>query len=241
MSVARVLHTSYERVRDLVTGARSLGTLYSIACICDHLIPHSLFRVGHELLMEIDLHWTIASDREQEELIWAGLDDLDWLSQFKPSVLLSRLKRSALQSERRMKADRVLLWKHNDMLSAYVWFRAGDFKEESDGIIYSLPPETVWLYDARVDTAYRGKGLYKKLLKAAARDLTKFGYSRIVLAVDTLNRNAVRAHVSAGAWVIGRVLVIRMLGRGAYLSKTNRSSRFKFTYSGPNSPVALSI
>lgn len=241
MSAARVLHGSCKRVRELVTGARSIGTPYTIASICDRLIPNSLFRIGHELLMEIDLHGTIGSDREQGEMIWAGLDDLDWLPRIKPSALLTRLKRSALQDERRVMGDRVLLFRDDETLSAYVWFRTGHFKDEVDGIIYTLPSATVWLYDGRVDTAHRRKGLYKRLLRAAVRDLTEAGYSRIVLAVDYLNRNSVRGHLSVGAAVIGRVLVVRLLGRGACMAKTNKSSGFKLAFSGPNSIVELLI
>lgn len=126
-------------------------------------------------------------------------------------------------------------------MSAYVWFRTGSFKDEVDGIIYTLSSETVWLFDGRVDTAHRRKGLYKRLLRAAARDLSEAGYSRIVLAVDHLNRNSVRGHLSVGAAVIGRVLVVRLLGRGACMAKTNKSSRFKLAFSGPNSLVELLI
>jgi ribosomal protein S18 acetylase RimI-like enzyme len=241
MSAARVLHRSWERVRELVTGARSIGTSYTIASVCDRLIPNSFFRIGHELLMEIDLHGTIGADREHGELIWAGLDNLDWIVRFKPSALLTRIKRSALQDERRVMGDRVLLFKHDGTLSAYVWFRTGHFKDEVDGIIYTLPSGTVWLFDGRVDTAHRRKGLYKRLLRAAARDLSEAGYSRIVLAVDYLNRNSVRGHLSVGASVIGRVFVIRVLGRGACMAKTNTSSKFNLDFSGPNDHVELLI
>ncbi len=241
MSATRVLLRSCERVRELMSGAKSIGTSYTIASICDRLIPNSLFRIGHELLMEIDLHGTIVSDREQRELIWAGLDDPDWLSRFKPSALLTRLQRSALQDERRVMGERVLLIKDEGTLNAYVWFRTGSFKDEVDGIIYTLPSETGWLFDGRVDTAHRRKGLYKRLLRAAARDLSEAGYSRIVLAVDHLNRNSVRGHLSVGAAVIGRVLVVRLLGRGACMAKTDKSSRFKLAFSGPNSLAELLI
>ncbi|WNM57934.1 GNAT family N-acetyltransferase [Candidatus Nitrospira allomarina] len=191
--------------------------------------------------MEIDLHGTIGADREHGELIWAGLDNLDWIVRFKPSALLTRIKRSVLQDERRVMGDRVLLFKHDGTLSAYVWFRTGHFKDEVDGIIYTLPSGTVWLFDGRVDTAHRRKGLYKRLLKAAARDLSEAGYSRIVLAVDYLNRNSVRGHLSVGASVIGRVFVIRVLGRGACMAKTNTSSKFNLDFSGPNNHVELLI
>lgn len=241
MSVTRVMHRSCERLRELANGARSLGTLYTIASICDRLIPNSLFRIGHELLMEIDLQGTLVSDREQGEFIWAGLENLDWLSPLEPSALLSRLKRSALQGERQIMGDRVLLFKQDGSLSAYVWFRADHFKDEVDGIIYTLPPETVWLYDARVDTAHRRKGIYRRLLRTAARDLTEFGYSRIVLAVDNLNRNSLRGHLSVGAAVLGCVFVVRLLGRGVCMAKTNRWSKFKLAYSGPNHLVKLLI
>lgn len=241
MTFAKIVNRSYERVRELVGGARSLGLLYTIACISERLIPASLFRVGHELLMEINLQGDLVSDRDQGELIWAGLEDPEWLSGFKPSNLLSRLKRSALQNERLMMGDRVLMFKQNGMLSAYVWFRTNSFKEVADGITYALSPKTVWLYDARVDTAYRGKGMYRRLLKAAARDLTKFGYSRIVLAVDNLNRNAVRGHLAADAIIVGRVLLVRVFGRGVCMAKTDKASGFRFAYGGPNSPIKLTI
>lgn len=241
MPFARIVTRSYERVRELVSGARSLGLIYTIACISERLIPASLFRVGHELLMEINLEGDLVSDREQGELIWAGLEDHAWLSGFKPSTLLSRLKHSALQNERLMMGDRVLMFKQNGMLSAYVWFRTGSFKEVADGITYALSPKTVWLFDARVDTAYRGKGMYRSLLRAAARDLKKFGYFRILLAVDNLNRNAVRGHLSAGATVVGRVLLVRLFGRGVCMAKAPKASEFRFAYGGPKSPIELAI
>ncbi len=241
MPFARIVNRSYEHVRELVSGARSLGLLYTIACISDRIIPASLFRVGHELLMEIDLQGHLDSETEQGELIWAGLEDPDWLSGFKPSTLLFRLKRSALQSERLMMGDRVLMCKQDGMLSAYVWFRTGSFKEVADGITYALSPKTVWLYDARVDTASRGKGIYRRLLRAAARDLTNFGYFRIVFTVDNLNRNAVRGHLSAGATIIGRVLLVRVFGRGVCIAKTHKASEFRLAYGGPKSPIELPI
>ena len=80
-----------------------------------------------------------------------------------------------------------------------------------------------------VEAEQRGRGIYPKLLRAAAADLRREGFRRILIAIEVANRNSLRAHQAGGAVPIATVAAVRILGvtivrhgRGVQLGWTGR-------------------
>ena len=64
-----------------------------------------------------------------------------------------------------------------DKLLGGLWAGVGSFSEDNLGVKFHFAEHQAWLYCAFVDSNARGRGVYKKLISFAAKDLEQRGYS----------------------------------------------------------------
>jgi GNAT superfamily N-acetyltransferase len=186
---------------------REVGLLYSLQILVARVLPPGWFRAGGLVVLSLDpAAAPPASEpaREGEALRWAGAADL---------ALLERFGHSRATLEGRLaRGDRVFVLLERGTLIGYVWIRLSEYDDDGLGILFRMDPDEVWLYDAMVAVEQRGRGLYTRLLRAASAALARAGIARIWIAVESLNRNSLEAHVRAGAHPRHRLRLARVLG-----------------------------
>jgi GNAT superfamily N-acetyltransferase len=186
-----------------VNKIREVGALFTLTLGMRRLIPAAVYRYTRMAILEIVPSELIAVAAD-ESVRWATFQDLRLLASFghEPEVLRHRLTAGA----------RACILTEGQELLAYVWFHSPCHQEEDLGVRFDLDPGEIWLFDAMVERGQRGRGLYPRLLRTAARDLGCEGVRRILIAIETANRNSIRAHEAAGAASTGSVTALRILG-----------------------------
>src|SRR5262245_26334931 len=181
-----------------------VGLRYTLSIGIRRLIPATLFRFTRMTILEILPHDATAPVAGHLSPRWAVLEDLPLLKGFGHTgeVLQARLDAGA----------RCCLLTEGTELLSYVWFHAPFHDEEDLGVRFALNPGEIWLFDAMVKSDQRGRGLYQQLLRVAVHDLGRVGVHRVLIAVDSTNRNSLRAHQSAGADSISMIWGLRIFG-----------------------------
>lgn len=201
-------------MRRLAGKLREVGPTYAVALLAQRLVPSRLVHVSRTQILEI-------APRSVEQTRGEGArratpDQVGLLAGFgHPEERI----RSRLGG-----GDRAYLIERDGALVASVWFRERHYADAARRLGFRMAPDEIWLYDAMVAPARRGAGIYRELLAGAARDLGEHGFRRILVAVDCLNRNSVRAHVAAGAVPLVRLSIGR-LGSWMCLSDGARRRR----------------
>lgn len=92
----------------------------------------------------------------------------------------------------------------------YLWVSARQFVDQDHHVVVAIQADERWLYDARVRSDSRGRGIYPSLLTFAIMSLRRIGVQKILFSVDVLNWNAVQAHTKVGAIELTTVAVLRI-------------------------------
>ena len=201
--------------------------LYTLTLGMRVLIPVAVFRFMRMSILQILPHDLTAPVVADERIRWAVPQDSRRLEAFGhgPDVLQRRFAAGA----------RVCILIERELVLAYVWFHGPHHDEEDLGVRFSLAPGEIWLFDAMVKADQRGRGLYPRLLEAATRDLGRDGVRRILIAIETANRNSLHAHLAAGAESIGIVCGLRILG----FTFVRHGRSFRAAWTGTKGYVSL--
>jgi ribosomal protein S18 acetylase RimI-like enzyme len=193
-----------DTVRRLVRKIREVGLRYTARLVMRGLIPAPLFRLTRMVILEIRPDRTAAPPVVEECIRWAHLEDVPDLTALghAPEVLRRRLDSGA----------RACVFTDVDGILGYVWFHGPSHDEEDLAVRFALGAGEIWLFDAMVKAEHRGRGIYPRLLRQATLDLGEDGIQRILIAIESANRNSRRAHEAAAAKVIGTVCSLRILG-----------------------------
>jgi GNAT superfamily N-acetyltransferase len=200
-----------------------VGLRYTLALLLRVVIPPAVLRLTRMVILELVPTGAVAPiDRVDAGAIrWASPIDVD---------ALQALGHPAEVLERRLaEGARACLFAEAAAVLGYVWFEGAAHDEENLGVRFTLTAGEIWLFDAMVEAEQRGRGIYPKLLRAAAADLRREGFRRILIAIEVANRNSLRAHQAGGAVPIATVAAVRILGvtivrhgRGIQLGWTGR-------------------
>jgi len=191
----------------LVRKVREAGAFYAATLALRRVLPARVLYLGHLVLLEMRPARERGTDRTDsipKGVRWAASDDTAQLTSFGHSIELVQQRLSA--------GDRVCVLTEDGRLLGYVWFHSPQHVDKELGVRFELAPGEIWLFDAMISPAHRGRGLYPSLLKAAAADLWTQGFNRILIAVEASNRNSVKAHLAAGALRVGSIRALRLLG-----------------------------
>ena len=189
--------------RRLTRKIHEVGLRYTAMLVIRTLLPAPLFGFTRMVILEL-LPQTAVPGTADECIRWAGPADCRELSALGHPVEVL---------ERRFVAEaRACVLAEREGVLAYVWFHRPHHDEDDLGVRFTLTAGELWLFDAMVKTDQRGRGLYPRLLRGAACNLAQEGVRRILIAIETANRNSVRAHRAAGAKPVGIVWSFRVLG-----------------------------
>lgn len=92
-----------------------------------------------------------------------------------------------------------------------VWAAVGSFSEDNLGVEFEFAQHQAWMYCAFVDSSARGRGVYKKLISFAAKDLEERGYTQLLGIVQPWNRISRIMHEKHSRGIVGRMSAIRIL------------------------------
>ncbi len=208
---------------------REVGVRYTLRLGMCTLIPAAIFRYTRMAILEI-LPGDVTAPLDPDKTIrWATSADLPMLEAF---------GHKAEGLERRFAAGaRTCVAIEGQDLLAYVWFHGPSHDEEDLGVRFEIDPGETWLFDAMVRPDQRGRGLYRRLLRIAARDLGREGVRRVWIAIDTANHNSLRAHEAAGARSTQSVRGLRILG----LTIVQAEHGFRAAWTGTKRYVRLRV
>ncbi len=74
---------------------------------------------------------------------------------------------------------------------AQQWYERG--RHEEEGIEFPLAHDEIWSYDGLVLESHRGRGIHRRLVRAADPRLAAEGVARVLTAVELVNRPALRS------------------------------------------------
>jgi GNAT superfamily N-acetyltransferase len=190
--------------RRLARKVREVGIRYTAILVARALIPMSIFGFTRMVILEILTQGMTHPIDADEKVRWAGpmdIHDLEALGH-RPEALEGRFAAGA----------RSCILADDHTILAYVWFHGPYHDEEDLSVRFTLSGGELWLFDAMVRTDQRGRGIYPRLLRQAVRQLAREGVRRILISIESANRNSIRAHRIAGAEVIGTISSLRILG-----------------------------
>ena len=105
---------------------------------------------------------------------------------------------------------RVAIVELGGQIAGWNWFEENSH-DELDWLRFKLSPGDIWGFDALVVFSQRGKGLFARIRRFAATELSKAGYRRILSWHDVLNRSSLRARMKTGSRPLGRIYWLRFL------------------------------
>lgn len=184
--------------------AREVGPVYLARLALRRLIPVRYFHVTRSVILELGLPPRPRPQIAPAQVRWAAQDELKLLSSFGHSRETLRARIEC--------GDRACVAIQDERLGAYAWFHRECYEEPDLGSRFPLRPDEIWLYDAMVAPDLRGRRIYPSFLVGAALLLEQEGYSRILIKVEEINRNSMRAHCAAGAVPVASFRTLRLLG-----------------------------
>lgn len=186
-----------------------VGLLYTVQLLLKQYIPSILFAVNSMEINGSDVRNLRRAPESDPNIRWASTDDFDFLvtsgyySAEQTRALFARGARAAI------------LVREGELL-ACMWLEAkaqvGESLVNEDWLRYALSPTDFWTINAWVASDERGRDVYAQVRDFAASDYARAGFTRLVGAVDSLNRNSLRAGRKKGARPIGRLYFLRFLG-----------------------------
>jgi hypothetical protein len=177
--------------------------LWAVQGVFEQVCPPWLFSVGNVVVFEVDLQTGPRVPEEAPEIRWATPEDVEMLSVSgqSPDVMEDRLSRGGA----------AVYWAHNGELLGYRWYGTVEH-EEHDWLRFVLADDEVWGLDSWVSPQHRGRGIIGRIRGLGNSRFAQSGYTRVLCAVDALNRSSVRAAVKEGSELVGRIVFVRVLG-----------------------------
>ena len=97
----------------------------------------------------------------------------------------------------------------NDEVAGGLWIALGDYQDHDLGLSFLLGNEGAWIYSARVDEAYRRRGIYSHLMAESAQSRKRAGHAAPFIGVSKLNQGSHKAIQRFGT-PVGQVSVFRL-------------------------------
>jgi len=180
--------------------ARSGGPMYAAQGVLNRIIPKRLFSINVIELQEHNLCDVRRGDTANVR--WGTPEDLDSLVRFKHSreKLLARFERGL----------RVIILELGGEVAGWQWYEDNSH-DDFGWLRFKLSAGDIWAFDALVAPDQRGKGIFARMRRFSATELSKAGYRRIVGWHDALNRSSLRARTKTGSRPLGRIYWLRFL------------------------------
>ena len=128
----------------------------------------------------------------------------------------------------------------DDQVAGGLWIALGDYRDHDLGLSFLLGNEGAWIYSARVDEAYRRRGIYSQLMAESARSRKNAGHAAPFIGVSKLNRGSHRAIQRFGT-PVGQVLVFRLGSMVWARIKGDLKQNRNLTLQCTRHPIQLSV
>ena len=102
-----------------------------------------------------------------------------------------------------------LMAKLDDQVVGGLWIALGDYKDHDLGLSVLLGSDGAWVYAARVDDAYRRRGIYSHPMAQSALTRISNGSPPPLIGVSSLNKGSHKAIQRVGT-PMGKILMIRL-------------------------------
>jgi len=180
------------------------GFLITTVAVIYRHIPESLFHAKGFIIVTGEPHAFSADQNSNHRVRPATLNDLDLLSNcgYPQSVLRRWFKGGA----------HAWLIEHEGQLLACYWLDGNDRYYLYDWLAIKSAPTDAWVLWWWVAPEHRRRDLAYQVRSPGVSEFARAGYLRILGAIDTLNRNAIRACQKMGWKTIGRLFILRILG-----------------------------
>jgi GNAT superfamily N-acetyltransferase len=188
-------------MRRLLRKVREIGFRQIIEVIAWRIIPAPVFRLTSMVILELIPSPDPPADRSPF-----------WAAQFDTAALRAFGHTKETIARRFAAGAKACVMTEGTQALGYVWFGTRFHDEEDLGVRFVLSAGDSWLYDAMVAPERRGRGIYPRLLRSAAYDLRRDGTQRILIAIETANRNSIKSHQTSGARIVAKVTGLRLLG-----------------------------
>jgi hypothetical protein len=186
-----------------------VGLPYTAQLLFKQYVPNFLFAVNALVITGSDVRNLRRAPESDPNIRWATADDIDLLV---TSSLYSTEQTRALFAR---DARSAILVREGELL-ACMWLEAkaqvGESLVNEGWLRYGLSPGDFWTINVWVTSGERGRDLYSQVRDFAASDYARAGFTRLVGAIDSLNRNSLRAGRKKGARLLGRLYFLRFLG-----------------------------
>lgn len=199
--------------------SREDGWLFTAIKVLYGRVPESLFHAKGFIIVTGEPHESSTGQTCDIEVRSASPEDLDLLSDsdYPKSILRRWFKRGA----------RVWLIEHEGRLLACYWLDGNDRYHLYDWLVIKSEPKDVWVLWWWVAHGYRRQNLAYQIRTPGVLEYARNGFTRMLGAIDAMNRNALRASQKLGWKPIGRLFILRGLGiTFVYLGKSLRIGRW---------------
>ena len=128
----------------------------------------------------------------------------------------------------------------DDAVAGGLWIALGDYRDHDLGLSFLLGNHGAWIYSARVDEAYRRRGIYSHLVAESALSRKNAGHAAPFIGVSKLNRGSHKAIQRFGT-PTGQVLVIRLGSMVWARTKGELKQSQKLTLQCTRRPIQLQM
>ena len=128
----------------------------------------------------------------------------------------------------------------DDEVAGGLWIALGDYRDHDLGLAFLLGDNGAWIYSARVDEAYRRRGIYSQLMAESAQSRKNAGHAAPFIGVSKLNHGSHKAIQRFGT-PIGQVSVIRLGSMVWARTKGDLQQKQKLTFQCTRCPIQLSL
>jgi len=224
---------------------RRNGFLFSIGIAINRLVPVWLFRFSRVVFYEMDPEkFEVETDKSAEQheasiqVSWCETEDE-----------LRAVEKLTYTSAEKLDADyKIAQATSGKELAGALWAIKDTFTEYDLGISYRLEPGQYWLFAALVNSKFRRRGIYGKVLGFMCREgKTEFATNeaptpQLLLCVNPHNIASNRVHKKYANDVLGHAVSMKIFNIAFCICFGKKiSSSSIFTWDAKNRPILIRL
>ena len=204
------------------------GFFYSFAILFNRIVPQRLFRFRRFVVFELT-HVDPIADDHPVAIRWCKTDE-----DFQAVEAVTYCPRTDDRAE-------AVLAEIDGQVAGGFWVTGGAFLESELGVEIELAPSQVWLYAARVDPAFRRRGVYSRLLSAACWRKQQQGFQQLLVSVNPHNIGSHKIHLGQSTRSPGRVTAMRVWKTAVCRATGSITCDSSLSWNSDQRPVVIRI
>jgi GNAT superfamily N-acetyltransferase len=212
----------------MIQKIREKGLVYSFAIMFNRIVPARIFRYRRFVIFQLKPAESI-NPHTHVKTSWCESDE-----DFEESGKVTYYSRSS-DSEMAVRAD------YDGVIAGAMWATVEQFVESELGISIAMEKNQTWLYAARVDDAFRRKGVFAQILDCIRKELAQRGLTHQLVCVNPHNIGSVKAHSRCSFYTPGSVRVIRFYKTTFCLAQGDVSCDRFVSWNSDKNPIQVRI